>query len=323
MKTRLGILSILLGLCCFVYSSCDMVPSPFSADSGDRQASEDDELIPVYTTTRFGGPITHSGNVSENVLSTIIRNGNNSSMNSFTIQGEIAGLFSIAWQQKGDELLGGACASAFGSDATDMGDVTLKYAEDEIPLFKVVTTYPPPGSQSIRYSTVNHRTSPPTRREVPFVSATTYRFEASGSSEFSPLTIEFEGPDELLSIMSPDEGEVISSDSPLTIEWQGEHPTLLPILKVYPLLWYEDWQELTKAWDGSVPEEIKPITRSLNQSTVTISTGQLEMLRNKGGAGLVIQISRDVVHRVEHDGETYHAVLRDTTPALGLYFSPF
>lgn len=321
MKTRLSILSILLGLCFFVYSSCDMVPDPFSADSEKRQASEEVELIPVFTTTRFGGPITHSGNVTENMLNIISRNGNNGS--SFTIQGEFAGLFAIAWRQKGDELLGGARASAFGNGATDMGDVTLKYAAQETPLFKIVTTYPTTGFQSIRYSTVNEQTSPPTRREVPFVSSTTYRFEASGSSGFSPLTIEFEGPDELLSITSPNEGEIISSDTPLTIEWQGEHPTLLPSLKVYPLLWHEDWQELSQAYDGTIPEEVKPITRSLNQNTVTISTGQLEMLRNKGGAGLVIQISRDVVHRVKHDGKTFYAVFRDTTPTLGLYFQPF
>ncbi|MBC8179650.1 hypothetical protein H8E88_00870 [candidate division KSB1 bacterium] len=57
--------------------------------------------------------------------------------------------------------------------------------------------------------------------EIPFIPGAAYSFEATGTDDFSPLTVEVVAPDNLIQITSPARGDSMNPENDLIVSWSG------------------------------------------------------------------------------------------------------
>jgi len=121
----------------------------------------------------------------------------------------------------------------------DMGAVVLRYNDTALELLKVQMRN---GGVFYNYG----RKMPGNPRgmmhdqesasdDIPFIPGGAYSFEASGTENFAPVTVQITAPTELLQITGPEMDAVIDSTTDLEVTWQGGESTQPLVVALMPI----------------------------------------------------------------------------------------
>ncbi|HQU71710.1 MAG TPA: hypothetical protein PKV71_10770 [Calditrichia bacterium] len=247
------------------------------------------------------------------------------------------GIFSIGWNQfippDQDSAALSGHAFAFSADTLlpflsprfhrrgglDMGDVSLDYGSGSIDLLKRETR-----DGGYTYSLFQHCRDT-VDLELPFIGGATYTFGATGSDEFSPLSVSLNAPDALMGFTSHADEDSVSIAEDLVLTWSGGSPTADVVLRV---MGFDEGHgrhgrrggRHGRGFGHHPGERPLPYQRagsifvvlSGNPGTYTVPTDSLQALVSDGNPGSVmIHISQNIENGFTHDGKTFNAVIRN------------
>ena len=201
----------------------------------------------------------------------------------------------------------GQSGPPFFGGGIDLGKVYLNYSGKHVELDKHTT---PAGGvvYSLRPRPMRQMGRPGAASVgLEFKPSTSYEFEVTGATGFSPLKIPVTTPPALLAITSHTDGQSVTTSVDLTLKWSGGTQRGVSIV----LAPARGQQHRGERGNPPGPQEVIA-TLDANPGSYTIPSAKLqEVLAGSASGRIVCGVLQLSSTDVTHDGGPVHAVLRD------------
>ena len=224
-----------------------------------------------------------------------------------------AGIFSIGWNEIfrpfDDErhIMGMAFAVAFGEPndrlkfGLNMGSVFINYGDHQTELYKKTN-----DRRGTMYSLFK-RPFGDSDQLLEFIPNTEYKFEVTGSDQFTPITISLTSPSTLMNITSHSFGDVIDPTQDLTITWEGGNADGKVAVRLMPFSLRKKGRKDRLHFDNIIFEIL-----DTNTGEYTFTSEQIQELLNRVDARhFVLGVSQMDIGEVEHENGILHTAMRN------------
>lgn len=152
--------------------------------------------------------------------------------------------------------------------------------------------------------------------EIPFIPGDTYSFIASGSDDFTALTVSITAPAQALQITSPAQQGSVSATEALTVTWEGGAVDGKLVIGLLPVFNREDSQgpfgrRGPRGRRGGFHEKPNRYEIETNTGEYTIPVEDIQTLASDENiSGIIVQVMQMVQQETELDGAKYVSNIR-------------